>query len=206
MWIHLGQQEHVIFLHISMFLTMLRGEDPQQYKLTSQVKLYWSCEIPTPFPLFFKYVLFLTLVPKTGDYSKQFLVIHISTKLWGLKLVRPNPGSALHESRKTVNWVVCEPCGDGRDDCASPKHSVFKVSCGQPPPCLTAHLYWIFPGTWDLLQTEGHSLVMGLEAWQLCGGETSPGSILGGPLEGTVDVLCVGVRVLTHMQCWSLLW
>lgn len=74
-----------------------------------------------------------------------------------------------------------------------------------PPPCLTAHLYWIFPGTWDLLQTEGHSLVMGLEAWQLCGGETSPGSILGGPLEGTVDVLCVGVRVLTHMQCWSLL-
>lgn len=48
---------------------MLRGEDPQQYKLTSQVKLYGSCEIPTLFPLFLKYMLFLTLVLKTEDYS-----------------------------------------------------------------------------------------------------------------------------------------
>lgn len=31
--------------------------------------------------------------------------------------------------------------------------------------CLTVHLYWMFPGMLDLLQTEGHSLVMGLEAW-----------------------------------------
>lgn len=68
-----------------MFLIMLRGEDPQQYKLTSQAKLYCSCDIPTLFPLFLKYMLFLTLVPKTGDYSNQFLVIDISTKPW----VRP---------------------------------------------------------------------------------------------------------------------
>lgn len=65
-----------------MFLIMLRGEDLQQHKLTSQVKLYCSCEIPTRFPLSLKYMLFLTLVPKTGDYSNQFLVIHISTKPW----------------------------------------------------------------------------------------------------------------------------
>lgn len=68
-----------------MFLIMLRGEDPQQYKLTSQAKLYCSYDIPTLFPLFLKYMLFLTLAPKTGDYSNQFLVIDISTKPW----VRP---------------------------------------------------------------------------------------------------------------------
>lgn len=65
---------------------------------------------------------------------------------------------------------------------------------------LTVHLYWIFPGTWDLLRTEGHSLVMELEAWQLFGGETSPEKVLGVPLKGMVDMLCVGVRVLTHMH------
>lgn len=73
------------------------------------------------------------------------------------------------------------------------------------PLCLTAHLYWIFPGTWDLLQAEGHSLVMGLEAWQLCGRETSPERVLGVPLKGIVDVLCVGVRVLTHMHIQAVL-
>lgn len=82
---------------------------------------------------------------------------------------------------------MCEPCGDGSDGFASPKHPVFKVSCAQ---------------------TEGHSLVMGLEAWQLFGGgETSPEGVLGVPLKGSV--LCMGVRVLTHSciyrQYWSLL-
>lgn len=75
--------------------------------------------------------------------------------------------------------------------------------------CLTVDLYWIFPGMWDLLQTEGHSLVMGLEVWQLFGGETSPERVLGVPLKGTEDVLCVGVTLLTHTcmykQYWSLL-
>lgn len=83
---------------------------------------------------------------------------------------------------------MCEPCGDGSDGFASPKHPVFKVFCGQ---------------------AEEHSLVMGVEAWQLFGGETSPEGVLGVPLKGTVDVLCVGVRVLTHTcmyrQYWSLL-
>lgn len=50
---------------------------------------------------------------------------------------------------------------------------------------------------------------MGLEAWQLFGGETSPERVLGVPLKGMVDVLCAGVKVLTHTcmyrQYWTLL-
>lgn len=35
--------------------------------------------------------------------------------------------------------------------------------------CLAAHLYWLCPETWDLLQTNGSPPVVGLEAWQLYG-------------------------------------
>lgn len=66
---------------------------------------------------------------------------------------------------------MCEPCGDGSDGFASPKHPLFKVSCGQ---------------------TEEHSLFMGVEAWQLFSSETSPEGVLGVPLKGTVDVLWEG--------------
>lgn len=52
----------------------------------------------------------------------------------------PNPGSTLEESRRTLNWVVCEPCGDGRDGCARPKQPVFKVTCGEPPPVFDSAL------------------------------------------------------------------
>lgn len=79
------------------------------------------------------------------------------------------------------------------DGCASPKHPVFKVSCGQPPPMSDSALVVDIPRHMGPPETEGHSLIRELEAWQLFG-ETSPERVLGVPLKDMVDVLCVEVR------------
>lgn len=55
---------------------------------------------------------------------------------------------------------------------------------------------------WDLLQTEGHSLVMGLEAWQLFGGETSPEreSPVGATERHSGCAVCGSDNAHTHMH------
>lgn len=57
---------------------------------------------------------------------------------------------------------------------------------------------------WDLLQAEGHSLVMGLEAWQLCGGETSPESPGGATERHSGCAVCGSESAHTHAYTGSI--